>query len=318
MTVKQIANPGQAGSLGASWGTPSVDTMPSEVVQMINGTSQVLYTGDIVSLDYTGTQVILPATGNLTQVIGVVGTGNASYPATTTTGTSTVTSNTFPTEVAPSAATGIWLFTGGGGFQPLVSEPNFIFTGILTTGSNTITSVSGLPAGVPIASMAGSTIITPYNATNNTTPQALTIISGSSTTLTLSGNVTLAAGSPWTVTNIAYVDGPQALGPGWVPASVNNWGLTSAFVPAAVVPIILRGYGRININGVSAVAQSDGIGATNAAVTGTRFAYASTGYANATGLIIGVALEAYAARDSYLSNNGVTGHDSIRAIIGKM
>ncbi len=318
MTVKQIANPGQAFSLGATWGTPSVDTMPSEVVEMINGTSQILYTGDIVSLDYTGAQVILPATGNLTQTIGVVGTGNASYPATTTTGTSTVTSNTFPTEVAPTAATGVWLYTGGGGFNPIVDVPNFIFGGILTTTSNTITSVTSLPAGVPIGTLVGSTVITPYNATNNTTPQALTITAASGTTLTLSGNVTLAAGSPWTVTTLSLVDGPQALGPGWVPASVNGWALTSAFEPVGIVPIILRGYGRVNINGVSAIAQSDGVGATNAAVTGTRFAYASTGYANATGLIIAVALEAYAARDSSLSNNGVTGHDSVRAIIGKM
>jgi hypothetical protein len=86
-----------------------------------------------------------------------------------------------------------------------------------------------------------------------------------------------------------------------------------------VVPVILRGFGRVNINGLTTIALGDGVGATNAAVTGTRFAYASTGYASATGLIIATALEAYANRDSYLSNiAGITGHDSIRALIGKM
>src|ERR1700691_3227975 len=99
MPTAQITNPTGAFSSGGTWGNPSFTVLPSEVERLLNGTGQTLYTGDIVSLDYTGVEVILPATGNLTQVIGVVGGGgNAEYPPTTTTGaTPTVTTNTFPT-----------------------------------------------------------------------------------------------------------------------------------------------------------------------------------------------------------------------------
>lgn len=319
MPTAQITNPMGAFSSGGTWGNPSFTVLPSEVERLLNGTGQTLYTGDIVSLDYTGVEVILPATGNLTQVIGVVGGGNAEYPPTTTTGaTPTVTTNTFPTEMAPSQAAGIWLSPSGGTILDPSSAPSFVFGGILTTNSNTITSVTSLPAGVSIADMVGFQIITPYNATNNTTPQALTVTAGSGTTLTLSANVVLTAGSPWTVTTVSFLGGSSARGPGFPPASNTGWSLTAAFPAASVVPIILSGYARININGVSAIAQSDGIGATNASTVGTRFAYASTGYASATGLIIGVALEAYANRDSTLTAAGITGHDTIRAIIGKM
>ena len=55
---KQIGNPGQAFSLGATWGTPSVDNaMTTEICDLINNTGVTLYTGDIVCLDPTGTMV---------------------------------------------------------------------------------------------------------------------------------------------------------------------------------------------------------------------------------------------------------------------
>lgn len=314
MTTPQITNPGQAYALGATWGTPPVQTMPSETVQLINDTATTLFESDIVALHYSGTALVLPATGSLTNVLGVVGSGNAYYPPTTSTGTSTITTNTFPTEVAPSAAAGIWQNTGSGRSANQVA-PSFTFGGILTTTATTITSVTSLPAGVTIAAMAGGYVTTPYDGTNNTTPQIIQILSGSSTTLTLASAVTLTAGSPWTVTDLIFTPGGSL--PGYPPPT--GWSVTSAFPPGAVVPVILRGFGRVNINGLTTIALGDGVGATNASVIGTRFAYATTGYASATGLIIATCLEAYAARDSYLSNTAlITGHDSVRALIGKM
>lgn len=318
MTTPVIVNAGQAFSLGATYGTPPVQTMPSEVVSMINLTGVTLFVGDIVALDYSGTDVILPATGSLTNVIGVVGNANtADYPANTYTGTSTTNTNTFPTEIAPTSTTGIWQVTGDGRGAG-ANVPTLSLGGVITTASNTITSVTGLPSGVVIGSLLGATLQTPYNATNNTTPQTLTIIAATGTTLTLSANVTLAAGSPWTVTTGIAIASTSAFGPGFQ-GPPSGFALTSTFEPNAVVPITRSGFARVNINGLTTIALGDGIGGTNAAVTGTRFAYASTGYASATGLIIATALEAYANRDSYLSNIvGITGHDTIRAIIGKM
>ena len=290
---KQIANPSQAFSMGASWGTPSVDnSMTSEIAPLINGSGQILYTGDIVALDVTGTQAVLTSTGNLVNVIGTVG---ASTELGTYTGS------------LPATASGIGMITGSGSEFPQTISPVITAAMGFTNGSATVTYTGA------VAAALGKQILTPYNASTNATPQIFTVTAvNPGTGYTVNANFT---GTTGTFT-VQLANGPQSLGPGW--SNAPGWTGSSAFWPGAPVPVVIRGYGRVNVNGVSTVAASDGLGGTNASVVGTRFAYAGTGYASAGGLIIAVALEAYAARDTTLTGLGIAGHDSVRAIIGKM
>ena len=305
MAEKQISNASQAFSLGASWGNPSVDNaMTSEIAPLINGTGLILYTGDIVALDVTGTQAVLTATGALTNVIGCVGSANE---------LSTYTGS------LPTTDSGIGMSTGVGPNTPgTISAVNSLTLGF-TNGSGNITSSSTASVN-PL--FVGALVLTPYNASTNATPQIFQITSngGSSGSWTAVGAVVSGGGSTFSGTTGSFVcqvtNAPQSLGPGW-PAP-QGWSGSSQFWPGAPVPVITKGFGRVNVNGVSTVAANDGLGGTNASVIGTRFAYAGTGYASATGLIIAVALEAYAARDTTLTGLGITGHDSVRAIIGKM
>lgn len=308
MPEKQISNPGGAFAFGASWGNAPVDNaMTTETAGLINNTGLVLYTGDIVGIDATGTQAVLTATGNLTNVIGTVGSPREM---------STVTGA--PAQVAD---TNVGFTTLDGTFQPFVNVPWQTLTLGFTNGSGNITSAQVSTVN-PLA--VGDIIITPYNASTNATPQIFQVTSngGSSGAWTAVGAVISGGGTTFSGTTGSFSSqvgtAPSAVGPGFLPSSINNWTSSSTFPPGTVVPIITRGFGRVNVNGVAAIAAGDGLGGTNASVVGTRFAYAGTGYASAAGLIIAVALEAYAARDVTLTGLGITGHDSIRAIIGKL
>lgn len=307
MTIKQITNPGQAFSLGATWGTPSVDNaMTVSTCDLINGTGVTLYTGDIVALDVTGTQAIFTTTGNLTNLIGTVGDSSSfsTYPTT----------GTFPVRDS-----GINIAAAGGNTQPFQDTEWQTLSVGFTNGNNSLTSSSSAAVN-PLA--VGLIVITPYNASTNATPQIFQIVSngGSAGSWTATDIVIAGSGTTFSGTtgsfNCQVGNNASSLGPGW--SAPPGWTSSSTFPPGQVVPVVTQGLGRINVNGVSAVAASDGLGGTNASAVATRFAYASTGYANAAGLIIGVALEAYAARDTTLTTAGITGHDSIRAIIGKM
>jgi hypothetical protein len=74
----------------------------------------------------------------------------------------------------------------------------------------------------------------------------------------------------------------------------------------------------MNINALSTgVAGSFGIGTNNSVVATLVLITALT--AAQIGLVIGAWLEAYAQRDTTVGTVfGITGHDSVRAIIGKM
>ena len=292
MSNAQIHNPSQAFAIGGSWGTPSVDnSMTTDIAQLINGSGVILYTGDIVAMDVTGTQAVLTATGQLTNVIGTVG---ASVELGTYTGSLPVTDS------------GIGMTTPLGPDLPqtvsAVRTENMGFT----NGSATVTDAAAIAADL------GKIILTPYNASTNANPQIFTV-----TAVTVGTGYTVNTTFTGTTGTFScqILNGPQNLGPGWV--APPGWSGSSTFWPGAPVPIVLRGFGRVNVNGVAAVAAGDGLGGTNASGVGTRFAYAATGYASANGLIIAVAQEAYAARDTTLTGLGFTGHDSIRAIIGK-
>jgi hypothetical protein len=323
MTSKQIANPGQAFSLGATWGTPSVDNaMTTETCDLINGTNQILWTGDIVAIDPTGTTAILTTTGHLTNVIGTVGSAltMSAYPAQENVAGAAVT-NTFPTIVGSTAGTGISTTTvGGGNVTPFELYPWQTLTLGFTNGNGNITSAL-VSTNNPL--VIGSHVITPYNSSTNATPQIFLVTSngGSSGAWTAVGSVISGGGTTFSGTTGSF---SCAVGRdnvtqnfGWAPPV--GWTNTSAFPPGVVVPIILRGFGRVNVDALTTVAASDALGGSNNSVIGTRFAYATTGYANAAGLLIAVALEAYAQRDTSINDIvGVSGHASIRAIIGKM
>ena len=82
MAQKQIMNPLQAWTSGATWGTLSGDNeMTQTAAHLLNGTGVTLYTGDVVCIDVTGTQAVLSATAGDLRTIGAVGVveNDASY-----------------------------------------------------------------------------------------------------------------------------------------------------------------------------------------------------------------------------------------------
>lgn len=297
---KQIANPGQAFALGASWGNPSVDNgMTTEITPLINNTGLVLYTGDIIALDATGTQAILPGGAADTRVWGVV--GSSREQSTVATG-SPVTDNN------------VGFSTLDGSFVPFVNVPWVTASMGFTNGSQTITYAAAANTDL------GKIIMTPYNATTNANPQIFQVTAvnpGVSYTGTVIGGAgTTFSGTTGTF-SVQIGETYSAIGPGWIPASLMGWSGSATFPPNAVVPVISRGLGRVNINGVAAVVASDLIAASGANVVGARTAAGAT-VAGQTGTFIATTLEAYAARDTSLTGLGITGHDSVRAIIGKM
>lgn len=289
---KQIGNAGQAFALGGTWGNPSVDNaMTSEISPVINGTGVTLYTSDIVCLDASGTQAVLAGGAADTTVIGCVGSALSQGSVTGS---------------APFADNQITMTATAGSMQPFTDSANIIASMGFTNGSPTVTYASA------VASDLGKTITTPYNASTNTTPQNLVITAVTvSTGYTVNANFTGTTGS--FVVNMG--NSPSQLGPGWMPPF--NWTSASTFPPGTIVPVIIRGFGRVNINGVAATVKGDLIAVSGANVVGARTAAGAT-VAAQTGTFIAVTLEAYAARDVSLTGLGIAGHDSVRAIIGKM
>lgn len=283
MPTKQITNPLQAWTAGASWGTPSGDNeMTQNVAHLLNGSGTTLYTGDIVAIDVTGTQAILPPGAADLRVIGTVGgvEQDGSY--------------------YPTGSTNINLRPSGGAPAPAELSPAVVATMGFTGSSGTVTYTGA------VATDLGKQILVPYNATTNTNPQVYTITAvavGTGYTVTPTFNGTTGSFPGTTLQNA-----PTNLGPGWGPASVYPVGIE--------VPVNIGGFGRVNINAVAAVVAGDAIASTSASPVGARTAAGST-TAGQTGSFIAVTLEAYAARDVSLTAAGITGHDSVRAYIAK-
>lgn len=137
MATKQIANAGQAFSAGATWSIITDNQMTQTVAHLLNATGLALYEGDIVGIDPTGVQAVLP-TAALTNAIGCVG-------------------GEIGSNVAAAAA---------GGFQPLQIGPARTDVATVTNASATVTdaSVKASDLGRQISSPAnrfpaGTTII---------------------------------------------------------------------------------------------------------------------------------------------------------------
>jgi hypothetical protein len=283
MVTKQIMNPLQAWTSGATWGTASGDNeMTQNVAHLLNGSGVTLYTGDIIAMDVTGTQAVLPAVAGDPRVIGTVGgvEQDGSY--------------------YPVGSTNINLRPSGGGFVPPELSAVITATLGLTGASGTVTYA------LAAVTDLGKQIIVPYNATTNLTPQVYTItavVPATSYTVTPNFN-----GTTGTFANCQIQNAPTNIGPGWGPASVYPIGVQ--------VPVNTGGFGRVNINAVAAVVASDLVASTSSSVVGARTA-AGAAIAGQTGSFIAVALEAYAARDTSLTVAGIAGHDSVRALISK-
>jgi hypothetical protein len=327
---KQITNPGQAFALGATWGNPSVDSaMTTTTCDLINNTGLTLYTGDIVALDPTGTMAVLPTTATLSLCIGTVGSTleMSQYPAVESiAGTSAAApgnvSNTFPTIVGSTGGVGISFGASDGNLQPGMDVAwNSLSLGF-TNGSGNITSGSNATVN-PL--QVGYYVITPYNASTNATPQIFQITSngGSAGAWTavgtsISGSATLTfTGTTGSFTCQVGRD-TTLMGPGWTPPLNGQWLTTSAFVPGQVVPIVTQGLGRVNITALTTQVAGSFILPTNASVIGTLVLITALTAAQ-IGLVIATPLEAYAQRDTtVLTQYGIAGHNSVRAIIGRM
>jgi hypothetical protein len=280
--------------------------MTTEICDLINGTSQTLYTGDIVCLDATGTQAVLAGAAADNSVIGTVGDSArmSLYPV----------SGTFPT-----IDSGIQFSALGGNVQPQ-SDVAWVSLSLgFTNGSANITSAQ-VSTNNPLA--VGLIIITPYNSSTNATPQIFQVTSngGSSGSWTAVGTVIAGGGTTFSGTTGSFTcqigNASSSIGPGWVPPT--GWTSSSAFVPGTIVPIVIRGFGRVNISALTGEVKGDLINTSgSSSVVGARTASGST-TAGQTGSFIAITLEAYAARDTALTTAGITGHDSVRAIIGKV
>lgn len=270
-TGKQITNPAQAWTAGATWGnTAADDEMTQVVANLQNNTGVVLYTGDIVCLDATGKLANLPGSTGDSRVIGTVGGG---YNIDNT----TLSGNYAPFNLQASVAANM-------GF---------------TNGSATVTF-----AGAAAVDL-GDILFPAFNATTNANPQALTIIAvNPGVGYTVNANFSGTTGTFSTLKQSP----PSSIGPGFVPISVYPVGTQ--------VPIVQQGWGRVNVNAQAATVAGDFLEPTNASVVGTRVAQGAATAAQ-IGQFIAVALQAYAARDTSLTALGITGHDSITAIIGK-
>jgi hypothetical protein len=330
MAEKQITNPGQAYALGATWGTPSVDNaMTTSTCDLINNTGVTLFTGDIVCLDPTGTMANLPTTATLSLGIGTVGSTleMSQYPATESiAGTSAASpglvTNTFPTIVGSTGGVGISFGASDGNIQP---DPDTAWQSLaigFTNGNGNMTSASTATVN-PLA--VGLTVITPYNASTNATPQIFQITSNGGTSgswtavgTSISGSTTLTfTGTTGTFTCEVGRDN-VSMGPGWGVPLNGQWSSTSAFAPGQVVPIVTQGLGRVNINALTTQVAGSFLLPTNASVVGTLVLITALTAAQ-IGLVIATALEPYAQRDtSILTAYGISGHNSVRAIIGRM
>lgn len=276
MTTKQIGNPGQAWSAGATWQNSTDNQMTQEVVHVLNATGQILYKGDIVCIDVTGTSAILgagAATPTERRLLGVVGG-----------------------EIGSNVTGGVAV----GGFVPQQLAPTRTDTATVTNGSAAVTDASVLAAD------AGRSLTSPLGRF----PAGTTILTDG---LVVGVSFVASALATGNDTQATIADNTASIGPGW-PS-------TTQFPMGAEVPVIMRGHGRINVAG-AAVAALDLLGLGNVALTGG--AQNNTGgitvaaVAGTVGTIIAVAQEAQAARDLSLTNIGIGGHETIRALIGHM
>jgi hypothetical protein len=281
-TGKQIMNPLQAFTAGATWGTLSGDNeMTQSVAHLLNGSSATLYTGDIVAIDVTGTQAVLPPGAGDLRVVGTVGgteIDGSYYPA---------------------GSTNINIRTAGGGFVPPELSPSVTANMGFTNASGTVTYAGAA------ATDLGKTLFPAYSSSNNANPQVYTI-----TAVTVSTGYTVTPTFNGTTGTFSTVmaNAPSNIGPGWGPAS--------AYPIGVQVPVVVGGFGRVNINAVAATVAGDAIAGTSASPVGARTAAGAT-VAGQTGSFIAVTLEAYAARDVSLTSAGIAGHDSVRAWIAK-
>jgi len=261
MPVKSITNPLQAWTSGATWGTLSGDNeMTQAVANLLNGSGAILYTGDIVAIDVTGTQAILPPGAGDPRVIGVVGGTyeDGSY--------------------YPVGSTSINILTMDGYAQPAGLSPAITASMGLTNGSGTVTYASAAATDI------GKQLTVPYNSSTNANPQIYTITAvsaGVSYTVTPTFNGTTGS------FNCTVQMAPSSEGPGWPPSS--------SYPVGVQVPVVIGGFARININGVAGVVASDLIAGTSGSPIGARTAAAAATAAQ-IGTFIAVTLEAYAAR----------------------
>jgi hypothetical protein len=282
MAQKQIMNPLQAWTAGATWSNQSGDNeMTQSVAHLLNGSSLTLYTGDIVCIDVTGTQAVLAGVAADPRVIGVVGgteMDGSYYPA---------------------GSTNINIRPSGGGATPPELSASITASMGFTGASGAVTYTGAL------ATDLGKQILVPFVATTNTNPLVYTITAvnpGNGYTVTPNFN-----GTTGSFTAILQ-NAPSSIGPGWGPAS--------AYPIGVQLPVVTSGYGRVNINGVVAVVATDSIASASGTPVGVRTA-AGASTAAQNGTFIATTLEAYAARDTSLTAAGITGHDSVRALIGK-
>lgn len=308
MAEKLISNPGQAFSLGASWGTPSFDNaMTTENADLINSTGLTLYVGDIVCMDASGTEAILSAAAGDATVIGCVGDPRhqATESPLLTSGSTSVNSIGWPANA-------------GGGFTPFVDSATSTVTVGYTNGSANATSASTASTNPLYVGAYVAPPTSAYATVANTQIFQVASNGGSSGAWTAVLTVVSGPGTTFQGTTGSYAstvgDSAQAVGPGWRPAA--GWTSASTFPPGVVVPVTIRGYGRVNINGLTTVVRGSFITPTNASVVGAVVLQGAATAAQ-TGQFIATALEAYSARDVSLTNAGITGHDSVRAIIGK-
>lgn len=305
MAQKLIGNPGQAFSLGGTWGTPSIDNAMSQTTyDLINGTGLILYPGDIVCMDATGTQAVLSTSIGDPRVIGVVG---APTEFSTVSGTWAAGVYTAPTLPVVDSQVGAVVPAAAGNFAPFTDQAVITASLGFTNASATVTYGSASTAHI------GRTILTPYNASTNANPQIFTIVAAvANTSYTVNTTFTGTTGS----FTCQIVDSYQTFGPGWATPLAGAWTTSTAAVPGTVVPVITQGFGYVNINAVAATVATDAIQVTSGSVVGQRTANGSLTAAQ-IGQSIATTLQAYAARNAALTNAGISGHDSVLAIIGK-
>lgn len=275
--MQTIGNPSQAFTAGATWGNPAIDNqMTAQVANLLNNTGVVLYIGDVVCLDVTGTQAVLAASANDPSVIGVVGGYNAG--------------DYTPAGASP-LSIGV-IGTAPNPFELSANRSDSLVT--LTNGSPTVLDAAA------VASDLGKTLVAP----SGTGSAQFTIIAVTpGTGFTISSNYLGTTGAAYTV---QVNQSPSGLGPGWSPNS---------FAPGVEVPVVVFGFARINVNGLTTVTAKGGVFSTaNASVIPTYTVLGSE-VATQGGTIIAVPLEAYAARDTTLTSLGIAGHDTIRALI---
>lgn len=187
-----------------------------------------------------------------------------------------------------------------GGFVPPQLAPTRTDVATVTNTSAAVTDASVL------ASDAGRALSSPAGRF----PAGTTILTEG---LVPGTSFVASAAATGNDTAVTISDQQAGIGPGW-PS-------TTQFPNGAEVPVIVSGFGRINVAG-AAVAASDLLGLGNVALTGAvannTGGITVAAVAGTVGTIIAVALEAQAARDLSLTNIGIGGHETIRALIGHM